>query len=194
MKFFAVCALALATSIQKTFDAPEVEQEVEMPEEMDAETGSAWTTCDASRGGRISPSEWTKCGTKVAAACKVNSAAGKALTASTFKPYSATGTNGLDQRQFAAFLAKMNALSCLASVNQLTFGIHGKVVAYKGTRSYAQALAEAETWIKANPKYNIATWDRKTGAFWTQDLNKHGSVVNDLKKYDRVTFAGITNM
>merc|ERR1719378_936214 len=54
---------------------------------------------DATRGGRVSPSEWAKCGKKLFKKCTLQRLAG--YIRHMFKGYSKTGTNGLDKAKFA---------------------------------------------------------------------------------------------
>ena len=99
---------------QEDEEVEEEPAEEEEAEESEALGRSAWATCDLSRGGLISPSEWNKCGAKVVAACKLRTATGKAVVHKAFHKFSKTGTNGLNKSDFAKLLRTLNGISCKA--------------------------------------------------------------------------------
>jgi hypothetical protein len=73
----------------------------------------AWKLCDKSRGGRISPSEWKRCGPMLFKKCTIKRHA--KFASATFRKFKKGGTNGLDKKAFAAFyrrMALMNRSKC----------------------------------------------------------------------------------
>jgi hypothetical protein len=56
-------------------------------------SNKAWVICDATKGGRVSPSEWRKCGKKLFSSCTLKHNSGYIRNA--FRKFKSSGTAGL---------------------------------------------------------------------------------------------------